>query len=139
MKKYLSILSIVILLASCSKYDEGPIVSLRSKKQRAANTWQVSLSTNASGGDNTDQYLTATYVLNEDGSASFSDTDDQIEASGTWSFTDSKKVISINLSGTNSGQVYNAIFNWKIIRLKEKEMKVEVVENLSKQTLIPVP
>ena len=30
----------VLLLAGC-KYEDGPAISLRSKKARAANTWQI--------------------------------------------------------------------------------------------------
>jgi len=45
-KVFASILvSSLILSTACQKYEEGPIFSLRSKKARVANTWEIDKAT----------------------------------------------------------------------------------------------
>ena len=39
---YLLILSACLLLSSCNKYEDGPSISLRSRKARLVNKWQIS-------------------------------------------------------------------------------------------------
>lgn len=63
MKKVLTITALfimsVVVLNSCSKYEDGPGFSLRSKKARIANTWKIDKITDLNTGEvvNTDEFF----------------------------------------------------------------------------------
>jgi hypothetical protein len=151
----------IFTFTGCSKYDEGPGISIRSKKSRVVGDWKVteltedgvsffnyvesdyldcmsgdivnynitstindySMSFNKDGGvqttldvnvsmlDYNSSYINCTpiYITNS-GSDSYS---------GKWEFSSDKEELKITDSdGTTE--------NWKIIELKEKEMKLEL-------------
>jgi hypothetical protein len=108
-------------LSSCSKYEDGPIISLRSKKERIANTWRVEKAMD-SGSEVTssfDQYrlemrtngaasLAAVYSL---GSLNF-----EFETSGTWSLENSNEDLRLDFENDDADRTYI------ILRLMEKEL-----------------
>ncbi|MFT6002016.1 MAG: hypothetical protein ACI95T_000774 [Flavobacteriales bacterium] len=59
--------SILIFGTSCNKYEDGPKLSLRSKKARMTNTWKIITATDADD-DVTAGYEGITWTFTEDGS-----------------------------------------------------------------------
>jgi hypothetical protein len=117
------ILAVVVLLAiglgmnSCKKYDEGPMISLRSKNARMANEWVidkvmtngVDVSSNFS-----DDFLwnikdDGTYILTSNG----------VDQDGTWTFDDDKVKITFEEGSTGTLEVFD------ILMLKNKELTLE--------------
>ena len=111
----------VFALSSCNKYEEGPIASLRTKKERVANTWVIE-SAYRNGEEVTDDYEEYTLHIEKDGDAelaalytwgSFSY---EYETDGTWEFTNKAENLSLDYEDDDADQVY------QILRLAEKEL-----------------
>jgi hypothetical protein len=108
-------------LSSCSKYEEGPAFSLRSKEERVANTWKVDKAME-NGNDVTgsfDQYqlemlsggqasLAALYSLGE---LNF-----EFETDGTWSLENNNEDLRLDFQNDAADRIY------EILRLKEDEL-----------------
>ena len=104
---------IMFVPVSCSKYQDGPIISFRAKEKRLAGTWIHSAFVYI------DQNLTVTdnlpdtrYTFTEDGKyfTSIGDT-------GTWDFgQDVNLNIKININGTDSLKTF------EILRLASKKL-----------------
>lgn len=118
---FTGLLSTLVVLPSCSKYEEGPGVSLRTKKARVANTWEVekAMRNNEEVTDDYDEYtlkttkdgdaeLAANY---SSGSFSF-----EYETQGTWDFADDKETLMLDFENDA------ADVNYQILRLAEDEM-----------------
>jgi hypothetical protein len=118
----------VFVLASCSKYDEGPAVSLRTKKARLCNSWQIS-SAYQNGADKTAEFNTvlAGYLLNIKKDDTYTLSYSPLSAgtvtdNGSWKFNDDKThVIFTDSDGESS--------DYTILRLKEKELWVKFMED----------
>ena len=106
---------------SCKKYEDGPLLSLRSKKERVANTWKIfaAYEDGQDVSDNYDQYeiefdisgdarLEATYT--------FSNVTYSTETDGTWEFNNDKENISIDMEDDSADETY------QILKLKEDEL-----------------
>ena len=106
---------------SCGKYDDGPDFSLRSRKERIANTWRVEKAMN--GADDVtaafDQYELklekegdATLVANyELGAITF-----EFETNGTWDLMNDDEDLELDFENDDADETY------EILRLKEKEL-----------------
>jgi hypothetical protein len=120
MKRIVSVLFLISLFAAC-KYEDGPNLSLRTKKQRAVNIWHLD-KVLENGLDRTEDYKNAfvnyeisinkdnTYVLKY---RPFNLSD--YSESGTWSFSGDK--VFINFSPKDGSSVNP----WKMLRLTETE------------------
>ncbi|MFA6924208.1 MAG: hypothetical protein WC223_08115 [Bacteroidales bacterium] len=125
MKKLIEISTVVIFIlsitfSSCKKYDDGPMISLASKKSRVVNKWVYE--SVMQNGVNTTSFYTAVYdyiELKKDGSISC--VKGAVSINGTWAF-DSKKE---NIITTIASDVKTN----KILKLKSDEMWLEE-ENL---------
>ncbi|MCD6065573.1 MAG: hypothetical protein K0S33_399 [Bacteroidetes bacterium] len=121
----IKILSIVLLAglitASCKKYDNGPGLSLRSKKERVANTWRIAQVTD-DGNDVTDDYESYRLTLTKSGSAdlyiryTFIGGSYEVTTGGTWVFQDKKEQLYLNFDNDDADATY------RITKLKEDEM-----------------
>lgn len=108
---------------SCGKYEEGPSLSLRSKKARLANTWTIS-KTVTNDGDETiwtsEEKENYTMEIKKDGTYSFEakytfgGTTTTFTDNGTWEFIDGKEKIKTTDSDGNTSEA-------TIILLKNKE------------------
>ena len=49
-KSFISIIIVLLIFLGCSKYEDGPLISFRSKEKRLINTWEVKSITNLSSG-----------------------------------------------------------------------------------------
>lgn len=124
--KYLPALIIAVFALfffdSC-KYEDGPAISFRSRKERVANTWKLDQYL-VNGVDSTlgFEYLynTARWTFNKNGGFMFSYiwADTTVSAIGEWEFTSNDEAINLNyvtFADTITKQTLT------ILRLKEKE------------------
>lgn len=121
-------LLLVLPMGGCSKYEEGPAISLRSRKERVANTWALDKAI-YDGGDITPQFKFYELKLTEDGGATLNyeflviDTVSKAETSGTWSFKNDDEYIYFDYGdSTQDGEFH-------ILKLREKEMWLEKTGN----------
>lgn len=116
MKKLLSLFFIgtFLLVSACGKYEEGPSLSLRSKKARVANEWKIVYAYDFDDQqETTADYSNETWEFTKDGQ--FIEREGNIvDKTGTWDFISDKEEITISI-GTD-------IDKYKILRLKENEM-----------------
>lgn len=118
-----SFLSATLLVgaSSCSKYEEGPAFSLRSKKSRVANTWEVKKAME-DGKDVTNDYEQYQLRLLQDGDARLTaiytsgNFTWEYETDGTWEFSNDKEDLQLDMENDD------ADFTYQILKLKEKEM-----------------
>jgi hypothetical protein len=136
MKKLAIILTMVaataMIFSSCGKYEEGPSVSLLTKKARITGTWKViETSTNGTSVDLGDMVTKTTIEKDGTGSISVSGSFMGIDFSSTsdleWEFNDSKEGIKIRTKGTDETE-WSEWDESEIIRLTNKECWTQVVE-----------
>lgn len=122
----LMIASVVTILnfSSCSKYDDGPNFTLRTKKARLTGEWEVV----KMGGQNLDAGYELEFEFEKDGDfkwtygyssggSSYSYT-----YSGEWEWEDDKEDIRISV---NDGGSYSYNIDYKILRMTNKELVLE--------------
>lgn len=112
----------------CKKYEDGPLISLRSKKARVANTWKIDKAYD-NGSDVTGEYDQYVLQLNEDGYAKLTAEYDYSgftfsgSTEGRWSFEGDKENLKMDFENNDADGTY------KILRLKEDEMWLEEAGN----------
>lgn len=126
-----------ILLASCSKYDDGPAFSLRSKKERIANTWRVQKATN-NGNDVTTSFEEYQLQMLIDGDATLAalytlgDLTFEFQTNGTWSLVNNNEDLRLDLQNDAADATY------EILRLMEEELWLREKGGSLELRLIPV-
>lgn len=119
--KYIGLLLGISLVYSACKYEEGPWVSIRSKKERVSNTWKVEKAYE-DGQDVTSSYQQYELQLLRSGSAKLvaiytsGNVTVEYETNGTWDLIDNKEELRLDFENNNADNTY------KILKLKEKEM-----------------
>lgn len=122
-----SLVAILMVFAACGKYEEGPGISLRSKKARVVGEWKV-----------TELTLNGTNTMTDGSTTELDITEDKfttrnITAAGSvsvtadWEFDDKKEHIVATY--TNNGTTTTE--RWEILRLANKEMKLKYVQTVS--------
>ncbi len=118
MKLSIKVLTVFILASvfvGCSKYENGPALSLKSKKARVTNEWIIEKATDITENkDITSDYAGEIWDFRKDGSFFKNG-----ELKGTWDFYNDKEAVIITKSDGDSD-----IF--RILKLKEKEMWLEI-------------
>ena len=111
----------IFALASCKKYEDGPMLSLKSKKERVANTWEIE--TAYRDGENvTDDYEEYILSTQKDGDASLAalykwgDFSFEFETDGTWSFENNAENLVLDFENDEADNEY------QILRLAEEEL-----------------
>jgi len=95
MKALLSFLVVGVLVTSCYKYEEGPRISLLSRKARLCNEWVLQTYLD-NGTDKTVAGETTTLTIEKDGTYSISTVRNEMGqvqsefSHGTWAFQDAK-------------------------------------------------
>ena len=119
--RYLVSTLVIFIMASCSKYEEGPGISFVSKTERVSNTWEVESAYN--GDENiTSSYDEYTLQLLFDGDASLAalyslgSLSFEFETNGTWEFVENKEEIYLNFEDDDADRIYI------IQRLKQEEL-----------------
>lgn len=126
----LGLCACLIFAEGCKKYPEGPALSLRSKKERVANTWK--LDALISGGVDSAMYFNAffndyTLTLSKSGSYTIFYNQvryfgpDPVTESGDWSFSSDKEDLQITPKATTYGSVPPPS-TFQIMKLYEKEL-----------------
>lgn len=119
-----AVLSLVFVLASCNKYEEGANFSLLSAKARLVNTWHLQKTTVTSGGFSSESTSdNVTVEIKKDGTYSSSGTyfGFTFTDNGTWEFNSDKTQV---LMTNSNGDVTSST----IIKLKNKELTLENVD-----------
>lgn len=111
----LALLAVTFVLGSCSKYEEGPALSLRTKKARVANTWKADKYVSDDGTETTANDET-TSEYDKDGTVTI--TSGSTSFSGTWEFNSDKTGIETTFDFGGVTQTSTSI----IIKLKNDEM-----------------
>ncbi|MEO5645200.1 MAG: hypothetical protein ABIQ40_00355 [Bacteroidia bacterium] len=114
------ILMTITIFSGCKKYDEGPAMSIHSKKARIENLWRFEKVNDQSGGDMTADYINITAEFKKNGD--FIITDGTDTEAGMWELSSDKEDIIL----TNSDDGY--IWKWHITKLKNKEMWAKVFD-----------
>jgi len=123
-------------LAACKKYEEGPVISLRSKKERVANVWQIGSAYN-NGEDVSDQYEEYTVKFTKDGDAelaalySFGDFSYEYETDGTWEFENNAENLEVDYQDDDADETY------QILKLEEEALWLRVKGEEDELHLIP--
>ena len=108
-------------MTSCTKYEEGPGISLRSRTERVANTWEVERAEN-DGQDVTASFDQYALQLFSDGDAALvalytlGDLTIEYETDGTWSFANDQEYLDLDFENDGADQRY------QILKLKENEL-----------------
>lgn len=91
----LSMLTVAaFIFTGCGKYEEGPAISLRSKKGRLAGDWKVEKATQTTSGitiDVTSALANQFYGYDKEGGCTF--TMGSVMVAGTWKFSDDKLMV----------------------------------------------
>jgi hypothetical protein len=123
------IVSLMFILPSCGKYEEGPGISLRTKKQRLVGKWIADKYVTDEGSANADDPTTYEFTS----SNSFVVEGDLGTTNGTWEFSDDKLSVIATYSLPIVGEFTTT---WKILRLTNTELWVLDEDDLQIQ-LIP--
>lgn len=122
MKKIAIIMALILGVSTgCKKYEEGPVISLRTKKARVANTWKIEKAFN-DGQDVTSSYDQYELYMSKDGDAklvtiyAYGDFTGEFETDGTWKFEDSKETLVLDYEDDDADEKY------QILKLKENEL-----------------
>ncbi len=117
-RKTLSIALVSILSAgfitSCNKYEDGPTVSLLSKKARMENTWAIE-NAYRNGENVTEDYDQYTLKMTKNGDANLTATytagsfSYQYETQGTWTFKDDKESVMLDFQDDDADQLYQIL------------------------------
>lgn len=117
------------LLSSCKKYDEGPVLSLRTKTKRLSRDWQIQ-EYYRNGNIETSQLIITNYVesYNKNGAHTRSYNDKNgnlVSETGQWKFDNNKEEISVTGIGSiewtdQTSSVSSS--SYIILRLTSKEL-----------------
>ncbi len=120
---------LLITLSGCQKYDYGPAISFRSKKNRVVGKWITEkwLINKYTDTSVTDTNRRAEFT--DDGTYYYHDnnavTNIKTDLKGTWAFRQDKEQLLLGLpTGNNGDMIYQL---WDIIKLKNKELWLEMV------------
>lgn len=124
----LTVVASVLMLTSCSPYEEGPAISLRSRTERLCNEWRLTR-LYINGAEQTlssfDQQTTLEFKDNGTVNYSYAVMDSTaivITGSGTWEFNDDQTEVFTTITYTLGGTEKDT---FKILRLKEEELWFE--------------
>ena len=95
-----ALVGMVLLLASCGKYDGGPGLSLATKKGRLAGTWVPSSYEDANGNVTTYNGSEFTITYEKDGTVTY-DLPSLFTQTGTWEFNSDKTAVVTVFNGTS--------------------------------------
>ncbi|MEO9531077.1 MAG: hypothetical protein ABJG68_06185 [Crocinitomicaceae bacterium] len=123
-------------LTSCNKYEDGPAISLRTKKERVANTWEIE-NAYRNGEEVTEDYEEYTLHMEKDGDAELAalykwgDFSFEYETDGTWMFENDAKTLKLDYENDDADQDY------QILRLAEKELWIREIGGEDELHLAP--
>ena len=125
MKFIVSILSLVFIISSCSKYEEGPAFSLLTKKARITGNWKPEKKVTSEGDE--EFYMPDLVLKIHDNNVFELLESNNITLKGTWEFFDDKTSLRFIYDAENEvdNVVVENIVEFEIIRLKKNELWLE--------------
>jgi hypothetical protein len=117
----LTILVLSLVLGSCKKYEDGPLISLTSAQNRIVNTWVIEFA-QRDGVDITTEYEDYVLALEMNQEAILQmtvevlDSPELIETTGFWAFEDQRKNLRLDFELDDFDRYY------RILRLKQEEL-----------------
>lgn len=118
MKKIFFCIISILILFSCTKYEDGPIFTFRSKTKRLAHSWEYAAIVYTETGISVTTNLPKTIMtFSKDGSYS-----ENTGFSGTWKF---KGDIELEITKSKQGDS-TQITTWEITRLSNKELWLRI-------------
>jgi len=117
----ISLILVITFSPSCKKYDEGPSLSLLSKKQRLTGKWEVA--SFFFNGEELQLINKEEMTVNKNGT--FSRTiligTNSFNNDGNWAFSEDKKELILTYNS-------NTTENWIIKRLSNKQLFIEITQ-----------
>lgn len=111
-------LTVSLIAASCSKYEEGPALTLRGKKTRVVNTWKVDYAKDIGDDvETTSDYAGETFTFEKNG-----DYLENGDLEGTWDFDSNKEFIVVT-------ETDGSVDRYMILRLKENDLRVQIEDD----------
>lgn len=125
-KKFIVLFAALIGMAAFftgCKYEEGPFLSLRSKKERVANTWKIESAIEQDGDDVTAAYDGHVLVLTAEGDLTWTGTWLLLPftSEGNWNFTVDNENVQFQYDSIFSFP-FNDEDEFQILKLKEDEL-----------------
>ena len=121
---------IMLGLQSCKKYPEGPVISLRTKTERVANTWKVdNYKINSSDYTSFMSDYDETFTKEGDYSYSWG----SLDGTGKWAFQNDKE--QIKLTGIDN----QASHDLTILKLEEKSFWYYYMDGNDKHEVHLIP
>ncbi len=102
--------TVLALMSSCKKYEDGPLISFRTRTERLSNTWEVDNYT-VNGNDLTSLYTNCTETFSKGGDYSYSC--GLFDGAGKWKFHSNDERIQLTGNDDKSNR------NLKILKLEE--------------------
>ena len=107
-----------ILFTSCKKYEDGPTISLLTRKTRMVNEWVIEKATDEKGNDVTSYWQGANPLLSIKKDKTYSSTIILgVILSGIWDFSNKDEDVVFSQSSPYANST-----TYKILRLKDKEL-----------------
>jgi hypothetical protein len=125
--------TLTVGLNSCGKYEDGPDLSLRSKKARLCHVWKVQSVHEVVTVDEVDvtlHWADLVYDIKKDGK--YTRFRNNVTSSGKWEFSGDKEQLRFTLDNTNIPEV----FNIKRLTKKELWMENEIASKVTKWKLV---
>ena len=117
---FVALVGLSLIAASCGKYEDGPGLSLLTKKMRLTGTWDAVEYVDGSTGQTIADNSTDTFTFDKDGT--FSLTSGSTTTNGTWQFAKDKEQLQTTFSYTVFGQTQTITNTSTITRLTNKEL-----------------
>ena len=109
-----------IISSSCSKYEDGPFVSVYSKKMRIAGWWSIK-AVEINGINDTTNYNGTWFLFGNDGDGKFEM--DYIDYPLEWEFNDTKEQLRFRVDFTETGMPEWSEDDWvTILKLTNTDM-----------------
>lgn len=147
MKKLSIILTIVVatamIFSSCGKYEEGPAVSLLTKKARITGSWTIS-ETTIGGVVQDDQGWVSTITMEKDGTGTYAFTGEyggmtiSTTSNLEWEFDDTKESLRIRVADEDGVFYDNDWEESEIIKLTNSECWLQDTETYSGADVITI-
>lgn len=132
---------LVVVVGGCKKYEEGPLISLRSKENRLCKEWE--LDKLILDGETNDEINDFIWKIEKNGSIQLKMLVNSIEhkATSEWRWTNDKESIEIKpfVNSNRNDSIFNILRitsyksdEWStltIIKLKSKELVFEAIED----------
>jgi hypothetical protein len=117
-KMLISFAVVAMILSSCSKYEEGPSISLKSAKARIAQEWKLVNMYNSSGEE---QSIIPEWFLDFSKDGNVTTEKYGFDQPGTWAFEGDDN-LKFTFGFNIAGSVVNSYENYQILRLASDEL-----------------